>query len=163
VIFFCSKKGEQMKNVMSIMLLFLGMTIAGCAGAPKHPGAYNSFDSTTADYLSDTQSVLEGLSSHVNDYPKALQPLNDARAAYTVLKNDYLLWRCTVGITQTLGPNGAPCPAGVNMPQSQVQQDQAKTQQAVAAAQSAENGGQPAASPTVTPQPSASPTPEVKL
>jgi hypothetical protein len=149
------------KNLIICSLLLTCSMFIGCAGAQKrHPGSYNDFDSSTADVLADTQNVLAGLSSHVNDYPKALQPINDARAAYNIFKNDYLLWRCTVGITQTVGPNGPLCPAGVNMTQAQVQADQQKTQQAVSAAQAAENGGQPAASPTATPAPS--PTPEVK-
>lgn len=136
----------------AIMLLALAMCL-GCAAKnnapPSHPGAASSFDSQTADVLLDTQNVLEGLSAHINDYPKAVGPINEAREYYTQFKTDYLLWRCTQKdaagnpLTTTLGPNGAPCPdVGTQGPvtQSMVEADKVRTQQAVATAQAAETG-----------------------
>jgi hypothetical protein len=141
---------KQLGTVCMIVCLALCL---GCAAKnnapPSHPGAASSFDSQTADVLLDTQNVLEGLSAHVSDYPKAVGPLNEARATYTTLKTDYLLWRCTQKdangnpITTTLGPNGAPCPdigSQGAVTQATVEADKVKTQQAVAAAQAAETG-----------------------
>jgi hypothetical protein len=136
-----------------LLIPCLLLCMIGCAAKnnvpPSHPGAASTFDSQMADYLLDTQNVLEGLSAHIQDYPKAVGPINDARSAYTTLKADYLLWRCTqkdtsgAPITTTLGPGGQPCPDdGTQGPvtQSTVEADKVKTQQAVATAQAAETG-----------------------
>lgn len=131
---------KQRLRLISLTLVLL----VGCGKYQVHQGAVPtaaSFDSTTADALFAAQNTLEGLSAHVADYPKALGVINEAREYYNVFKNDYLLWRCTTGITKTLGASNTPCPVGVVMTQAQVVSDQSKTNTAVQVAQNAATGG----------------------
>lgn len=121
-------------------ILSLCMMVGGCKSV-MHPGAASQFDSSTADTLSELHSVLQDLGDHSADYPKAIPVINQARVAYNLAKNDYLLWRCGIGITQTVGDTGKPCPTGVSVNQQQVQTDLSKAQDQVKAAQDASTGG----------------------
>lgn len=127
-----------MKKLITIFTLASILILAGCGGT-LHPGAVSAFDSQTAQTLSDTQNILEGLSAHTADYPKAVPAINQAREYYTIAKNDYLLWRCAVGAAAVM--NNQPCPSGVKMTQAQVTSDLNKSGPAVQAAQSAATGG----------------------
>ena len=135
---------ERLSNIASILLGgVLGVALAlapfGCA-VRQHVGSVNQFDSSTADTLHDVQGVIEGLSAHITDYPSAKPAINEAREYYTVAEKTYLQWRCTIGASKTLGPNGAPCPATI-VTQDQVSSAVNNAQTATAAAQAKATGG----------------------
>lgn len=76
--------------------LALAVLLAGCAARPIHPGAANSFDSTTYDSLITAKSVIDSTKTDLanNAFPANVAPVvktavNGLITAYDALGTSY--------------------------------------------------------------------------
>jgi predicted lipoprotein len=76
----------------------LALSIWGCAPGPTtHPGAVNSFDSTSYDTLVTAQAALEQAKTQFASTPAAVPYLNKAISAYNVAEAGWQAYHSTAG------------------------------------------------------------------
>ena len=78
-----------MKRYIATLALSAVLFIAGCAAQQIHPGAANSFDSSTYDALIVTQSVINTTKADlaVNSFPASIAP--KVKSAVNALSTTY--------------------------------------------------------------------------